>query len=131
MDTNKPETFGAPAIVGADATVMRLMEQAPEAQPERTRPAVQRLLQGDGANIIAFTFAPGQELPEHKAAHPITVQCLAGQLDFEVAGATTRLEPGVVVHLRDHIPHSVLCPADAPGRSILLLTMLTGERHSS
>lgn len=92
MDTNKPETFGAPAIVGKDATVIRLLEQAPEPQPERPRPAVQRLLQGDGANLIAFTFAPGQELPERKAAH------------------------------------SVFCPADAPDRNILLLTMLTGER---
>ncbi|MDO5511483.1 cupin domain-containing protein [Corynebacterium sp.] len=110
--------------------VLPLLDAAPAPHPSRPRPAVQRLLQGDGANLIVFTFAPGQDLPDHRSAHPITVQCVAGELDFTCGEETVRLDPGVVVHLPEHVTHRVECPADAPDRSILLLTMLTGERHA-
>ncbi|HHU39358.1 MAG TPA: cupin domain-containing protein [Propionibacterium sp.] len=109
-------------------TVLDLLDAAPAAR-EGTRPGVQRLLQGDGANVIAFTFTPGQSLPDHKAAHPITVQCLSGVLDFTCGDETVRLAPGVVAHLRDHVVHRVDCPPDADPTNVLLLTMLTGERH--
>lgn len=39
------------------------------------------------------------------------------------------LRPGVVLHLTSHLTHRVDCPADAPSRNVLLLMMLTGERH--
>jgi len=110
--------------------VLPLLDAAPAPDPSRPRPAVKRLLQGDGANLIAFSFAPGQDLPDHQAAHPITVQCLEGELDFTSGEETVRLAPGVVVHLREHVVHRVECPAGAPERSVLLLTMLTGERHA-
>lgn len=130
VPVNSPETFGDAATHGSGAmTVLPLLDAAPAPDPSRPRPAVQRLLQGDGANLITFTFAPGQDLPDHKAAHPITVQCVEGVLDFSSGGETVRLGPGVVVHLPEHTIHRVECPADAPERSILLLSMLTGERH--
>lgn len=98
--------------------------------PSRDRGTVKRLLSGDGANLITFSFAPGQSWPDHQAAHPITVQCLNGTLDFTVGERTVRLAPGVVLHLRERVEHRVDCPADAPDPSnVLLLTMLTGERH--
>ena len=126
---NTPETFGNPARQGgAGMTVIDLLEDAPAAK-EGVRPGVQRLLQGDGANVIAFTFTAGQSLSDHKAAHPITVQCVSGVLDFTCEGRTVRLDPGVVVHVRDHVVHRVDCPAGTDGTSVLLLTMLTGERH--
>lgn len=115
----------------AAMTVLRLPEQAPEPRPEKPRPAVQRLLQGDGVNLIAFTFAPGQSLPEHRSAHPITVQCLVGVLDFGYGEQTVRMEPGVVVHLPAHLTHRVDCPGDADENAVLLLSMLTGERHDA
>ncbi|AJE33514.1 hypothetical protein B842_08325 [Corynebacterium humireducens NBRC 106098 = DSM 45392] len=130
VPVNSPDTFGDAATRDSDAmTVLALADAAPTPDPSRPRPAVQRLLQGDGANLIAFTFAPGQELPDHRSAHPITVQCLEGVLDFTCGGETVRLAPGVVVHLRAQITHRVDCPADAPERNVLLLSMLTGERH--
>lgn len=110
-------------------TVLPVPEAAPTPDSTRPRPAVARLLQGDGANLITFAFAPGQNLPDHRAAHPITVQCLEGELDFTCGEETVRLAPGTVIHLREQITHRVDCPADAPERSVLLLTMLTGERH--
>lgn len=130
VPTNSPETFGEASVSGSDAmTVLPLLDAAPEPNLDRPRPSAQRLLQGDGANVIAFTFTPGQELPDHQAAHPITVQCVEGVLDFTCGEETVRLAPGVVVHLRERNIHRVDCPADAPDRNVLLLTMLTGERH--
>lgn len=119
-DTRSPEPM----------TILPVTGLAPAPNPARPRPAVSRLLQGDGANLITFTFAPGQNLPDHQAAHPITVQCVSGILDFGCGGETVRLTPGTVIHLREHIVHRVDCPTDAPDEAnVLLLTMLTGERH--
>lgn len=109
--------------------ILQVLEDAPPAQPARPRPAVKRLLQGDGANLIVFTFSPGQSLPDHQAAHPIVVQCLSGSLDFGCDGEKVRLEPGTLIHLPDHVVHRVDCPADSEGEAVLLLSMLTGERH--
>lgn len=110
-------------------TVLDLLAQAPVANPDKTRPAVSRLLQGDGANLIVFTFSPGQSLPDHRAAHPITVTAFSGELRFGCGSETVELTPGKVVHVREHVTHRVDCPADAAGPAVMLLTMLTGERH--
>lgn len=131
VPVNSPATFGEAEVHDSDAmTILSLLDVAPSPTPQRPRPAVQRLLQGDGANLIVFTFAPGQSLPDHRAAHPITVQCLSGSLEFTCGDQTAPLDPGVVIHLREHITHRVDCPADAPDEAnVLLVTMLTGERH--
>ena len=111
-------------------TVLDLESEAAECDPGRMVPAVKRILEGNGANLIAFSFAPGQRLNDHKAAPPITVQCVSGTLDFTCGDQTVRMTPGTVLHLDDHVVHRVDCPADAPEeRSVLLLHMLTGERH--
>lgn len=113
------------------ATTRNVLSLAAPPDPDhpRGRPAVKRLLQGDGANLIAFTFAPGQSFPDHSVAHPITVQCLSGELTFGCGGETIRLTPGTVVHCRERVLHRVDCPKSAPDANLLLLTMLTGERH--
>lgn len=130
VPVNVPETFGDGQLRDSDhMTVLALPELAPQPNPDRPRPGVKRLLQGDGANLIVFSFAPGQDLPDHKAAHPITVQCLSGTLDFTCGGERVRMAPGTVIHVRERVIHAVECPADAEGFAVLLLTMLTGERH--
>lgn len=110
------------------ATTVNVLQQAPAADPNRSSPVAQRLVQADGGNLIAFSFAPGQSMPEHQAAHPIIVQCLSGYLDFTVEGETVPMEPGVVLHLAARVPHDVACPVNVTSdTSVLLLTMLTGE----
>lgn len=106
-----------------------ILEAAPPAQPDKPRPAVKRILQGDGANLIVFTFSPGHCLPDHRAAHPITVCSLKGEILFSCGDETVTLSPGSVVHLKEHITHRVDYPVDAEGEAVMLLTMLTGERH--
>lgn len=123
VDAPSPGT----ASHGAPTTTINAVQQAPAGDPNRSSPVAQRLVQADGGNIIAFTFAPGQSMPEHQAAHPITVQCLSGYLEFTVEGRTVPMDPGVVIHVAARVPHEVVCPVNATADSVLLLTMLTGE----
>lgn len=112
-------------------TVFNVLHDAPTPQPDKNRPGVKRLLQGDGANLIAFTFSPGQSLPDHRAAHPITVTAFSGQLTFSYGEETFELSPGVTVHLEAGVTHRVDCPAESTDDAVMLLTMLTGEKHSA
>ncbi|MDO4928420.1 MAG: cupin domain-containing protein [Corynebacterium sp.] len=134
--THTPETFGQ-AHRKQDTTdlspqlqIVDCLSAAPAPKPEVARPSVQRLYSGDGANIIVFNFAPGQQLPTHKAAHPITVQALSGLLDFSCGEQKVRMLPGLILHVPAYVLHEVSCPANAPTENILLLTMLTGEPGS-
>ena len=127
---HETDSFGEAELTDSEhMTVLDVPAMTPDPVTPRKRPSVSRLLQGDGANLITFGFAPGQDLPDHKAAHPITVQCLSGTLDFTCGGQTVRMTPGRVFHLRAYVVHAVECPADAEGEAVLLLTMLTGEQH--
>ncbi|MCS4489076.1 MULTISPECIES: cupin domain-containing protein [unclassified Corynebacterium] len=118
-----PETFGNLDRTDSGLTVIDAPQAAP--QPHGDKPGVQRVARANGANIILFNFAPGQELKDHKAAHPITVQCLAGSLVFGCHGDNIVLTPGRVIHLDAHTVHRVSCPTEAAAENILLLTMLT------
>lgn len=132
LPVNSPEAFGSADSSDSTDHATRIQTiNAVAPQPDNARPGVKRLLQGDGANLIVFNFCPGQTLPDHKAAHPITVQCLNGSLEFECGGERFPLKQGEIVHLRAHVPHAVYCPVDALSEgNILLLSMLTGEQHS-
>lgn len=129
MTENPEATSQAQAEVTGEptTTTINVLQQAPAADPNRSSPVAQRLVQADGGNIIAFTFTAGQSMPEHQAAHPITVQCLSGHLEFTVEGETVPMAPGVVIHLAARVPHEVACPVNVRQDSVLLLTMLTGE----
>ena len=130
VPVNTPDIFGAPEVSPSGTmTVIDSVAAAPETDPSRNRPGVRRHLQGDGANIILMNFAPGQCLDDHQSAHPITVQCTQGRLLFTCGVDVVEMRPSVVLHLTSHLTHRVDCPADAPERNILVLTMLTGERH--
>ena len=100
-------------------TVIDSVASAPHTDPSRPRPGVRRQLQGDGANVILMNFAPGQCLDDHKAAHPILVQCTQGRLLFTCGDDVVEMGPGIVLHLTSHLTHRVDCPADAPGKTYL------------
>lgn len=98
---------------------------APEVR-EGIAPAITRVLNGDAAEFIMMTFGPGQYLADHRAAHPITIQCLEGHISLKVGEQRYDLPPGRVAHLHPQVVHRVECPEDAPAKNVLLLTMLTG-----
>jgi quercetin dioxygenase-like cupin family protein len=124
-----PRAFGpAEADPDADTNIFSVAD-APTPRTG-TPPAISRKLEGDGANLIFLTFTPGQVLRSHTTAHPITVQTLKGTLHLTTDEGELVLEPGTVVHLRAMVVHEVSAPDDAAEENVLLLTMLTGERHS-
>lgn len=124
-----PKAFGpAEGDPNAHVTIFNAKD-APE--PRRgTPPAITRKLEGDGVNLIFLTFTPGQVLRSHTTAHPITVQTLKGSLVLTTDDGDVALEPGTVVHLRAMVVHEVSAPDDASDTNVLLLSMLTGERHA-
>lgn len=124
-----PRAFGqAEGNPNADVTVLNV-DDAPKPRTG-TPPAMTRKLEGDGVNLIFLTFTPGQVLRSHTSAHPITVQTLKGSLLLTTDDGDIALEPGTVVHLRAMVVHEVFAPENAADTNMLLLSMLTGERHS-
>ena len=85
LPINDVTTFGNASHRGKKMLIWTLAE-APEPNAQRPRPAVKRVLSADGGNLILFTFNAGQSLPDHKAAHPITVQTLRGEVLFTCGG---------------------------------------------
>lgn len=125
-----PKAFGpAESDPNANVSVFHAAD-APEPRTG-TPPAITRKLEGDGANLIFLTFTPGQVLRSHTTAHPITLQTLQGALKVTTEDGDVDLLPGTVMHLRAMVVHEVAASQDAEERNVLLLTMLTGERHST
>jgi quercetin dioxygenase-like cupin family protein len=125
-----PKAFG-PAEADTNAAVHVFhASDAPEPRTG-TPPAITRKLEGDGANLIFLTFTPGQVLRSHTTAHPITLQTLQGSLKVLTDDGEVELIPGSVMHLQSMVVHEVSAPEDAEERNVLLLTMLTGEQHST
>src|SRR5690625_5262640 len=125
-----PKAFGPAA---ADPNAHASVFSAAHAPTPRTGtpPASSRKLEADGATLPLLTFSPAQVLRSHSTAHPITVQTLKGARVLNTDEGEIPLEPGTVVHLRAMVVHEVSAPEDAAEENVLLLTMLTGERHAT
>ena len=124
-----PKAFG-PAEGDPNVNVTVFTADDAPAPRQGTPPAITRKLEGDGVNLIFLTFTPGQVLRSHTTAHPITVQALQGSLVLTTDDGDIAMAPGTVVHLRAMVAHEVSAPEDAEETNVLLLSMLTGERHS-
>lgn len=127
-----PSVFGEAQFrgdVGA-MTVLSALDLVPDVDLSRPKPAVKRVFSGDGSNVILFNFGPGQRLLEHRAVHPIMVQCLRGQLSFGCAEQIVVMRPGTILHLDARVSHRVDCAEDAAASNVLQLVMLTGKKDS-
>lgn len=125
VDPGREITFAEGAAAGADAARLTAHDVAAEAPApaEGDRPAIARLASVAGVNLIALRFTAGQVLPDHRAAHPITVQGISGAARFIVGDRVEELGPGRLVHLPAMVGHRVEADDDA----VLLLSMHTGE----
>ncbi len=116
-------TSPIPGVILSDIT-----NAAATPDDSRRLPATRRILKADGIDLISFTFSPGQVLGDHQAAYPITVQCVAGEVDFIIGEHTIPMKEGTLLHLDEGIMHHVKSPTDSPGTSTILVSLLTGER---
>ena len=86
-----------------------------EADDART----QTLVKTSTLEVIRMVLPAGKEIREHQAKGDITVQCLAGRVDFQVAGESRDLKPGAFLYLDAGAPHALKTLDD----SVLLLTI--------
>ena len=65
-----------------------------------------RRFDGAAMTVVEYRFAPGAAgYPLHSHPEEQLVQVIEGQIDFTVAGATTRLGPGQSAHVAGGIEH--------------------------
>jgi quercetin dioxygenase-like cupin family protein len=79
----------------------------------------QTLYDGPDVRLIAFAFAPGEELSEHTAAKPAIVEILDGEGEAVVGGAAHEVGPGTWFRMEARVAHSIR--ARTPLRMLLYL----------
>jgi quercetin dioxygenase-like cupin family protein len=89
-----------------DFTVLdNLSQQIEEIPPDSI--LSQTLHDDADVKVTLFGFAPGQELTEHTAGHPVVLLFLRGKGTLELADEPHGVGPGSWVHMPAHLPHSV------------------------
>lgn len=71
------------------------------------------LVKSDGLVVMRLVVLAGKEVPPHKAAGPITVQCLEGRVELSAHGQSKLLGPGQMLHLAAGEMHAVKGVVDA------------------
>ena len=81
---------------------------AAEAADARRGIHSQTLSRGDGAEVVLFTLAPGEELSEHTSARPAIVHVLRGSGRLTVAGDAYALAPGAWLRMAPGTAHAIV-----------------------
>ena len=69
--------------------------------------------------VMRLILPAGKNIPEHKAPKEISVQCVAGTVDFTTMGKTHSMTASSLLHLPPGELHSLLAIED----SVMLITM--------
>ncbi len=78
------------------------------------------IIKAQQMEVIRVVLRAGEQLRQHDTPGEITVQCLEGEVQFELADqGTHRLCAGDLMHLRARAPHALRALQD----SSLLLTL--------
>jgi quercetin dioxygenase-like cupin family protein len=83
----------------------------------------QTLVRAEYWEVFRLTMPAGKELPEHKVASVITMQCLQGALEVVAHGRTQTMRAGTMMYLTGGEPHAVKALED----SSLLVTLLVNR----
>jgi quercetin dioxygenase-like cupin family protein len=74
----------------------------------------------DEIRVVHFSFAPGQQLSDHTAPVPVTLEVIEGEATITLDDAVVEGRPGTWMHLPANTPHSVV----AASPLLMLLTLL-------
>ena len=77
----------------------------------------------DDIRVVHFSFAPGQQLSDHTAPWPVTLEVVDGEATITLADDTLEAKAGTWIHMPANMPHSVVAKTPA----VLLLHLL---KHS-
>jgi quercetin dioxygenase-like cupin family protein len=78
----------------------------------------------DDVRVVHFSFAPGQQLSDHTAPMPVTLEVVEGEATITLGDDVIEGRPGTWLHMPANTPHSVVARTPL----VLLLTLL---KHSS
>ncbi len=77
------------------------------------------IIENEHHKIIHFTLAAGQELSEHTASVPATIQVLQGEGTVSLGGERHEARSGMLFYMPAELKHAVV----AVGDLVFLLTM--------
>ena len=122
----------ADRTLASDALRFRLEdEQARLNDPallERSGRNARTLVKQGSLRVTLVTVGAGGKIAPHRAAGPITVQVLSGDIRFHAAGQNHRLAAGDLLALNARIEHEVASDA---GGSFLLTVVLHPDAAST
>ena len=84
------------------------------------------LVKTDRLEILRLMLPAGKEIPAHKVAGPITVQCLEGRVELFAHDQWLPLAPGQLVYVEGHQSHALKGVEDA---SVLVTIQLRPESN--
>jgi quercetin dioxygenase-like cupin family protein len=79
------------------------------------------LIKTDALEVIRLIVPAGKEVPPHRVAGEITVQCLEGRVAFTAGGATREMAAGDLLYLSGGETHSLRGVEDATVLVTILL----------
>jgi quercetin dioxygenase-like cupin family protein len=62
----------------------------------------------DSVRVVLFSFAPGQQLSDHTAPMPATLEVVDGEAEIAFGDDVVAGQPGTWIHLPANTPHSVV-----------------------
>jgi len=86
---------------------------------ENGKRAAKTLVKEGTLRVVLTLMRAGTELEEHKAAGPVTIQCLEGRVNVHSLKRSIELIEGEMIALDGGVPHSV----EAVTESAFLLTI--------
>lgn len=74
----------------------------------------------DDVRVVHFSFAPGQQLSDHTAPWPVTLEVVEGEATITLADDTVEATAGTWIHMPASMAHSVVAKTPL----VLLLHLL-------
>jgi quercetin dioxygenase-like cupin family protein len=69
---------------------------------------VSRAIHSDAdVRVVLFSFAAGQQLSDHTAPMPVTLEIVEGEADITLGDESVQGKPGTWIHMPGNTPHSV------------------------
>ncbi|MBC7454345.1 MAG: cupin domain-containing protein [Massilia sp.] len=80
------------------------------------------LAKSEHMELIRLVLLKERPMLEHKVDGEMTLQCLEGEIAFDVQGRTVTLKPGEMLYLAGGVPHALRALDDAVALLTILLT---------
>ncbi|MCY7370237.1 MAG: cupin domain-containing protein [Polaromonas sp.] len=96
----------------AHAASGQVIDLLPTAGP-LTESRTVALFKSEGLELMRLVLPQGKTLAPHSVKGDITVQCLAGEVNFFAAGEVRRIKSGQLLWLEGGVEHSLTAVVDA------------------